>query len=102
MNTKISRVVKMTFKQETMSDFLELFNKKKSQIRNFEGCTQLQLIQDQTNPYTLYTYSCWDSQDSLDNYRNSHLFKETWAETKKCFGARPEAFSLNRLIDVEK
>lgn len=92
----------MTFREEELESFVLLFDKKKTLIRNFAGCTHLQLIQDQESPCILYTYSCWESEGHLNDYRRSDLFKETWVSTKALFAEKPEAFSFNRLVDVEK
>jgi quinol monooxygenase YgiN len=49
----IVRIVRMTFKEEAVADFLENFHKHKKLIRAFEGCERLLLLQDvkETNVY---------------------------------------------------
>ena len=42
----ITRIVKLTFKQEHVDDFLKVFNNSKEKIRSFEGCNHLELLQD--------------------------------------------------------
>jgi hypothetical protein len=37
----IKRIVKMEFKPEEVQNFKTLFDKNKSKIRNFEGCSYL-------------------------------------------------------------
>ena len=46
----IVRIVKMVFREEEVESFKQLFTERKSLIRNFEGCTHLELLQDKTNP----------------------------------------------------
>lgn len=41
----ITRIVKMTFREEEVEAFKALFEERKSLIRNFKGCTHLQLWQ---------------------------------------------------------
>jgi heme-degrading monooxygenase HmoA len=89
----ITRLVKMTFREEEIDAFKALFEERKSMIRNFEGCTHLQLWQDKHNPAVFFTYSLWDSEEHLNNYRASHFFDDTWALTKQKFAARPEAWT---------
>jgi quinol monooxygenase YgiN len=58
----ITRIVKMTFRVDEIEAFLQLFEERKELIRNFEGCTHLQLWQDKHNPALFFTYSLWDSE----------------------------------------
>ncbi|MBL7753302.1 MAG: antibiotic biosynthesis monooxygenase [Chitinophagaceae bacterium] len=94
------RVVTLQFKQEHVSDFLELFDERKEQIRNFPGCTHLQLWQDADEPTIFYTYSWWNHADDLENYRISTLFQDTWGRVKKWFSAPPRAFSSHEMITL--
>lgn len=88
------RIVRMTFQEDRIDDFLTLFNSVSQNIRSFPGCTFLKLMRDHNQPEIFVTYSKWKSQDDLDNYRNSGLFKKVWKETKDCFKEKPIAFSL--------
>ncbi|MBT8400416.1 MAG: hypothetical protein KJO98_08070, partial [Rhodothermia bacterium] len=44
-------------------------------------------------PARFTTYSVWDSQDHLDDYRATTLFETTWKETKSMFAEPPVATS---------
>ena len=70
----IIRVVKMVFKEEEIESFKALFEERKSLIRNFEGCTHLELWQDKLHSNIFFTYSWWDTEEHLNAYRNSHFF----------------------------
>jgi heme-degrading monooxygenase HmoA len=96
----IIRIVKMVFKEEEIDSFKLLFDERKSLIRDFEGCSHLELWQDKTRPSIFFTYSWWDSEAHLDQYRNSHFFDDTWTLTKQKFNARPEAWTVNILHDL--
>jgi len=91
----------MTFKPEEVDNFREMFDTKKTKIRNFQGCRHLELYQDLETPEVFFTYSFWESDQDLQNYRQSELFKATWQETKAKFADRPEAWSVNRLDYLE-
>lgn len=93
----IIRIVKMVFRPGEIESFQSLFEERKSLIRNFEGCTRLELWQDKNNPQIFFTYSWWDSEEHLNAYRSSHFFDDTWALTKQKFAARPEAWSVEAL-----
>ena len=95
------RIVKMTFAPELVAEFEKLFDKNKTKIRAFEGCTHLQLLRDINQTNIFFTYSFWEHPDNLENYRNSQLFNEVWTATKKLFSAKPEAWSVEQEIILE-
>lgn len=95
------RIVKMTFIPEKTGDFLDVFNSSKEKIRNFEGCKNLELLRDVNNRSVYFTYSHWESEAALENYRNSELFKSTWEKTKILFASKAEAWSVERVIGLE-
>lgn len=97
----IVRIVQMTFKPENVDIFLHLFEERKQLIRHFEGCTHLELWQDAHAANIFFTYSMWDSEEHLNHYRFSELFKDTWARTKALFAEKPQAWSVNRRMMIE-
>ncbi|MFT6838359.1 MAG: quinol monooxygenase YgiN, partial [Sediminicola sp.] len=50
------RIVKLTFKEENIASFEQIFEDSKQVIRNVEGCTFLELLQDRNNPNIFFTY----------------------------------------------
>jgi quinol monooxygenase YgiN len=88
------RIVRMEFRPEALEAFAEVFNRSKQLIRAQAGCTELRLYRDANKSNVLYTYSHWCTAEDLENYRQSELFKTTWAATKVLFDAPPQAFSL--------
>ena len=97
----IIRIVRMTFREDAIDEFLTIFNKSKIQIRSFPGCRHLELQRDADDPRIFCTYSYWESREDLDTYRNSTLFGEVWPATKRLFEARPIAFSntLEQIVE---
>lgn len=93
----ITRLVKMIFREGEAAKFLTNFDEVKTQIRGFDGCSHLQLWNDVAAPDTFFTYSKWESEAHLNAYRNSVLFKETWAFTKTLFADKPAAWSVQEL-----
>lgn len=91
----IIRIVKMQFRKDEIGKFLEMFENVKEQIRNFDGCMGLSLLEDVSNPSTLFTYSYWNSEDHLNQYRASELFEKTWEQTKSKFSDKPYAWTLS-------
>jgi heme oxygenase (mycobilin-producing) len=98
----ITRIVKMYFNETTAPQFLAVFERHKIAIRNFSGCSQLQLVKEMDVPFCYCTVSRWDSLESLENYRNSALFIEVWREVKPLFIRKTDAFSLEDFITIGK
>ena len=91
------RIVKLSFHPDKIPAFLENFELVKNQIRNFPGNRLLELYQDKTNASIFFTYSYWESEEDLENYRKSELFTEVWDFTKKLFNDKPEAWSVDKV-----
>lgn len=96
------RIVRMCFQEEKVEEFLKIFEESKHLIRAFEGCTYLELWQDVHLPNVFCTHSHWKEERFLEKYRQSELFKSTWAKTKVLFAEKPQAFSLYSKQVVEK
>ncbi|HLP32536.1 MAG TPA: antibiotic biosynthesis monooxygenase family protein, partial [Bacteroidia bacterium] len=72
----IIRIVRMTFEPAQVESFQELFNATKHLIRHFDGCERLELLRDVKETNVFFTYSWWQSEEHLNKYRFSPLFKE--------------------------
>ncbi|QLG46722.1 antibiotic biosynthesis monooxygenase [Costertonia aggregata] len=93
----VVRIVKMTFKTENITSFRQIFEKNKESIASFDGCTFLELYQDKIKPEIFFTYSYWENENYLEQYRHSDFFKSVWSQTKVLFATPPEAWSLEKL-----
>jgi quinol monooxygenase YgiN len=89
----IKRLVKLTFKPENIADFEAIFENSKHQIRQRAGCLHLELLQDAAQENIFFTLSFWENETALEAYRNSELFKTTWAKTKILFNDKPIAWT---------
>jgi heme-degrading monooxygenase HmoA len=96
----LTRIVKMSFHKENIPVFLENFELMKIKIRSAKGNNFLALYQDKNNEELFFTYSHWETEQDLENYRNSELFDGVWTFTKKLFNAKPEAWSLNLIVEL--
>lgn len=94
------RYVRMTFQEDKVEDFLKVFDESKEKIRAMQGCRYLELMRDVNQPTVFMTHSHWLSEDDLNNYRDSELFKSTWAKTKPLFADKPLAFSVESIAVV--
>jgi heme-degrading monooxygenase HmoA len=95
------RIVKMSFHEDRISDFLENFETVKDKIRKANGNRFLELYQDKNDKCIFFTYSYWETEADLENYRQSELFNSVWSFTKQLFNAKPEAWSVDKLVSLE-
>ena len=93
------RIVKLTFKSEHVQDFLEHFETVKTDINSFPGCKGMKLLREQDSSNVFFTYSEWNSNEDLENYRRSELFGGIWPKVKKWFAEKPEAWSVDKEFD---
>ncbi len=91
------RLVKMTFKEERAGDFEELLKTIRPKIRNFPGCLHLDILRDLRRPHIFFSYSRWEGEEDLENYRQSEFFAQTWPRVSKWFSERPEAWSTEEI-----
>jgi (4S)-4-hydroxy-5-phosphonooxypentane-2,3-dione isomerase len=89
----IKRLVKLTFRPDKTADFIDIFNISKNLIRNTEGCLHLELLNDIAHPHIFFTLSFWKNEAALEGYRQSELFRTTWAKTKVLFDDKPVAWT---------
>jgi hypothetical protein len=87
----------MHFREDEVTTFKSIFEASKQKIRDFPGVLHLELLQDKKKPCVFFTYSEWQSEEALEEYRNSMLFKTTWAKTKPLFSEPAQAWSSERL-----
>ncbi len=93
----IVRIVKLTFRVDEIATFKGILEESKEKIRAFPGVLHLQMLQSTKDPAIFFTYSHWETENDLENYRHSELFKNTWAKTKPLFSAPAEAWSNHEL-----
>lgn len=90
-----TRIVKLELRDDQVTPFLANFEKIKSKIRNFPGCTHLSLLRDKQDPSIFFTYSKWKREEDLEHYRTSSFFKVVWSTTKPMFRKKAEAWSVD-------
>lgn len=93
----ITRIVKMTFHPEKIDEFVAIYRKYRTFIKNAEGCTHVELLQDQHKKNTFFTYSHWENESFLEKYKNSTIFGEVWPQTKALFSEKPKAWSTHKI-----
>jgi quinol monooxygenase YgiN len=96
----ITRIVKLTFKEEHRQDFIDIFNESKDFIRSCKGNVYLALHQDSNNPNIFFTISKWTHEDNLNAYRDTDYFHQLWAKTKTLFSDKAQAWTLDELQTI--
>lgn len=91
----LTRIVKLTFEEEKIVDFIAFFDTIKTQVSSFENCYGMRLHQDIKHPNIVFTYSLWKDEQALNNYRDSALFQGVWSTIKPWFRERAEAWSVD-------
>jgi len=91
----IKRIVKLSFQEDKLTAFREIFEESKAKIKGFEGCHHVELLQGIDPNNIFFTFSIWDSEAALNKYRHSDLFQKIWAKTKVLFSDKPEAWSVD-------
>ena len=91
----ITRIVKMTFIHQNFDSFKEIFYESQKLITAFDGCIRLELMKDVSNECIFFTISYWQSEEKLNSYRDSYLFKNTWSKVKPLFSEKAMAWSLS-------
>ena len=95
----IVRIVKLHFQEDKIADFLSFFDTVKHKINSCPGCGGMKLLQDIHCPSIVMTYSYWDNENSLNQYRNSEMFDVVWSTIKPWFSEKPQAWSLESYYD---
>lgn len=91
------RIVKLSFEAIHVDKFVLLFEERQHLIRNFEGCSHLELWQDKEDSCIFYTYSLWQNEHYLQQYRISTIFHDTWGQVKQWFKCPAQAFSADKI-----
>lgn len=89
------RIVKLHFQEDRIDDFLAFFETVKHRVNEFPGCLGMKLLRDINTPAIVMTYSHWEDEQALDNYRLSETFREIWPSIKSWFSEKPEAWSVS-------
>lgn len=88
----------MTFDPEKVEEFNHIFEESKDKIRAREGCLHLELWRDWHQDNVFVTHSHWESEEALNAYRGSELFRITWKKTKALFSDKALAFSVTNQV----
>ena len=87
----------MEFMDDKVENFIKLFQTNKDKILAFDGCQSVDLLRDINTKNIFFTYSIWESESSLNKYRESNTFKDIWSKTKPLFSNKAKAWSVKEI-----
>lgn len=93
----IVRIVKMEFLNDRSEAFAEFSRSIQGKIRAVKGCLHLDLLRDIEQKNIFFSYSFWESEEDLENYRCSEFFLDTWGKVSPWFKEKARAWSTIRL-----
>src|SRR5687768_5379154 len=96
----ITRLVKLTLQTEKAGEFEALFYQTQALIEDFHGCQKTNLFKVSDSGSQYFTISYWNTEQDLENYRASALFKNVWSQVKPLFSEKAEAWTLNGVTSV--
>lgn len=94
----LTRIVKLHFHEDKVDSFLALFDQVVTKVNAFPGCHHMHMLRDLHSPSTFITYSQWENEKALNQYRDSELFQTIWPTIKPWFAEKAQAWSL---VNVE-
>ncbi len=94
----ITRIVKMEIKENDVAQYMYHVKPFIEKILEFPGCKEVKIYRDINSETTFFSYSIWESEHDLNNYRHSEIFIETWQKIKPLFCSKPMAWSLEKKI----
>ncbi len=100
----ITRIVILPVRASEEQDFIKLLTRSFGEVRNSTGCTALTFLRENSpekNMINYVTYSKWNNESDLENYRQSFFFKNVWPAVKQFLGAKPSAYTLTPLLTEE-
>ena len=93
----ITRIVKLHLDASKINDFIKIYEESYSFIRNSSGNISVKLVSDINQKNILFTISEWESENALNDYRNTVFFANVWAKVKTLLISKTDAWSLQSL-----
>lgn len=95
--SRIKRIVKLTIEVDKRDLFISLYKERAIKIASFDGCISVNLLEDRYDKAVFFTISYWESEEKLNDYRNSDFFESTWKTVKPLFSQKASAWTLDTL-----
>ena len=70
----LKRIVKLTFQEDKIADFLDIFAESKQLIRQSPGCQHVELLRARHPENVFFTYSFWESEEATESLSSFGTF----------------------------
>lgn len=74
----------MYFSESSGKEFFQIFEQSVEKIKEFKGCHQVILLKDVNDENVMMTYSIWEKDEDLQNYRTSDFLKTHGIKPNYC------------------
>ncbi|NEN24326.1 antibiotic biosynthesis monooxygenase [Cryomorpha ignava] len=89
----VIRIVELHIHRDRLEKAQLLLAEVAPNVRKMDGCSHLNILEGLNNNAHITTYSYWKSEDHLNAYRQSNVFKTFWGEIKPLFAMPARAWS---------
>ena len=93
----IVRLVKLEIQAEYAEQFAAFFQAEASQIQAWPGCHGVKAFRDVNQKSRFFTQSLWESEEALDQYRESDFFRKNWKTVKAWFAEPAQSWSTTMM-----
>lgn len=93
----IKRIVRLQFNPDKVEEFLNVYKKHINSMAKRPECISLELLKEKGTLSTFYTFSIWESEDALHEYRSSEYFRDIWGRIKPWFSEKAQAWTLEMI-----
>ncbi len=97
----ITRIVELQIQAEQIGAAKKLLEDVAPKVRNMPGCRRLEIMFDIHRKGRVTTYSYWESETNLNEYRDSDVFLVFWKAIKPMFSEKARAWSSEHFIVLE-
>jgi|SRR5690554_411182 len=93
----IIRIVELNIQRDELVKAGSLLEEVSSKVRSMNGCSHLHILEDMHQAGHITTYSHWESEQHLNDYRKSVIFRNFWGAIKPLFASPARAWSSESL-----
>lgn len=84
----------MEINDHDVDKFKSMIQSIQDKIKAFDGCYSVNILCDKNQKNRFFSYSTWESEEDLNNYRKSEFFTEIWSDVKKMFIKDAQAWTV--------
>ncbi len=97
----ITRIVELQIQAHQIDVAKQLLKEVAPKVRSMPGCSRLEIMFGIHKKARVTTYSYWDSEKDLNDYRDSEVFQKFWKSIKPMFSEKARAWSSEHFIVLD-